>query len=57
MDPERRIGERGDYVLSPCGKMESEEIVALMPKFTDAVELWLRDGIVAAMNAHNGNTC
>ena len=24
-----------------------------MPRFTDAAELWLRDGIVAAMNAHN----
>ncbi len=25
-----------------------------MPRFTDAAELWLRDGIVRAMNAHNG---
>ncbi|MBK5189611.1 MAG: aminoacyl-tRNA hydrolase [Gemmatimonadaceae bacterium] len=57
VDPERRIGDLADYVLSPFGKMEREEILALMPRFTDAAELWLRDGIVAAMNAHNGNAC
>jgi PTH1 family peptidyl-tRNA hydrolase len=56
-DPERRIGDLADYVLSPFGKTEREEILALMPRFTDAVELWLRSGIVAAMNAHNGNAC
>ena len=57
VDPERRIGDLADYVLSPFGKTEREDILALMPKFTDAAELWLRDGIVAAMNAHNGNAC
>jgi PTH1 family peptidyl-tRNA hydrolase len=56
-DPERRIGDLADYVLSPFGKTEREEILALMPRFTDAAELWLRDGIVKAMNAHNGNAC
>jgi PTH1 family peptidyl-tRNA hydrolase len=57
VDPERRIGDLADYVLSPFGKTEREEVLALMPKFTDAAELWLRDGIVKAMNAHNGNAC
>jgi peptidyl-tRNA hydrolase len=42
-------------VLSPFGKAEREEIFALMPRLTDAAELWLRDGIVKAMNAHNTN--
>jgi PTH1 family peptidyl-tRNA hydrolase len=56
-DPERRIGDLADYVLSPFGKTEREEILALMPRFTDAAELWLREGIVPAMNAHNGNAC
>jgi peptidyl-tRNA hydrolase len=41
-------------VLSPFGKTEREEIVGLMPRLTDAAELWLREGIVKAMNAHNG---
>jgi peptidyl-tRNA hydrolase, PTH1 family len=54
-DPERRIGDLADYVLSPFGKAEREEILALMPRFTDAAELWLREGIVKAMNAHNTN--
>lgn len=54
LDPERRIGDLADYVLSPFGKTEREEILALMPRLTDAAELWLREGIVAAMNAHNG---
>jgi PTH1 family peptidyl-tRNA hydrolase len=57
IDPERRIGDLADYVLSPFGKREREEIVALMPRLTDAAELWLREGIVPAMNAHNGNAC
>ncbi|MGH7632583.1 MAG: aminoacyl-tRNA hydrolase, partial [Gemmatimonadaceae bacterium] len=56
-DPERQIGDLADYVLSPFAKAEREEILALMPKFTNAIELWIRDGIVAAMNAHNGNAC
>lgn len=55
VDPERRIHDLADYVLSPFGKMEREEIVALMPRFTDAAELWVRDGIAKAMNAHNTN--
>jgi len=57
VDPERRIGDLADYVLSPFGKTEREEILALMPRLTDAAELWLREGIVPAMNAHNGNAC
>jgi len=57
VDPERRIGDLADYVLSPFGKTEREEILALMPRLTDAAELRLRDGIVRAMNAHNGNAC
>jgi PTH1 family peptidyl-tRNA hydrolase len=53
--PDRRItGDLADYVLSPFGKMEREEIVALLPAMGDACELWLREGIERAMNAHNG---
>lgn len=57
LEPERPLGDLADYVLSPFAKAERETIVALMPRFTDAIELWIREGIVAAMNAHNGNAC
>lgn len=42
-----------DFVLAPFARDEREEIVDLMPKFEAAVESWRRDGIEAAMNAHN----
>ena len=57
VDPERQVGDLADYVLSPFAKPEREEILSLMPRFTDAVELWIREGIVPAMNAHNGKAC
>jgi len=57
LDTERPLGDLADYVLSPFAKAEREATVALMPRFTDAIELWIREGIVAAMNAHNGNAC
>jgi hypothetical protein len=40
-------------VLAPFGTAEREQILSLMPRFVDAAELWLREGIVAAMNTHN----
>jgi PTH1 family peptidyl-tRNA hydrolase len=52
-DERRQTGDLADFVLSPFGKAERDEILSLMPRFTDAVERWLRDGIVAAMNTHN----
>ena len=55
VDPQRQIGDLADYVLSPFGKAEREEVLALMPRLTDAAELWVHDGIVKAMNAHNTN--
>jgi PTH1 family peptidyl-tRNA hydrolase len=53
VQPEREIGDLADFVLSPFAKAEREEILALMPRVTDAVELWLREGIGAAMNVFN----
>lgn len=52
-DDSRQVGDLADFVLAPFGKGEREEILSLMPRFTDAAELWLRDGIDAAMNLHN----
>lgn len=46
-------GDLARYVLAPAGKDERREIVELMPRFTDAAETWLREGIEKAMNMHN----
>jgi PTH1 family peptidyl-tRNA hydrolase len=53
---ERVVGDLADFVLSPFGAAERREILEMMPRFTDAVELWMREGIEAAMNAHNRET-
>jgi PTH1 family peptidyl-tRNA hydrolase len=53
-DP-RRVGNLSDFVLSPFGKEEREVVLELLPRLQDAVEIWMRDGIVKAMNAHNGD--
>ncbi|HEY9516781.1 MAG TPA: aminoacyl-tRNA hydrolase [Gemmatimonadaceae bacterium] len=54
--PEREVGDLANFVLSAFGASERREIIELMPRITDAAELWLRDGIDAAMNAHNRET-
>lgn len=53
-DP-RRVGGLSDFVLSPFGKDERAVVVELLPKIQDAIEIWLRDGILKAMNAHNAS--
>ena len=55
-DPRRRSGDLADFVLSPFGREERDEVLALMPKFADAAELWVREGIEKAMNVHNRPT-
>ena len=52
-DERRQTGDLADFVLSSFGKTERDEVLSLMPRFVDAAELWVRDGIVAAMNTHN----
>jgi PTH1 family peptidyl-tRNA hydrolase len=52
-DP-RRVGNLSDFVLSTFGKDERAVVEELLPRLLDAIEIWLRDGIVKAMNAHNG---
>ena len=52
-DERRQVGDLADFVLSPFGKAERAEILSLMPRFTNAVEMWLQDGIERAMNEHN----
>ena len=42
-----------DFVLAPFARDERADVVALLPELENAVELWIREGIERAMNAHN----
>jgi PTH1 family peptidyl-tRNA hydrolase len=52
---QRVVGDLADFVLSPFGTIERQEVLDLLPTFVGATELWLRDGIEAAMNRYNAN--
>jgi peptidyl-tRNA hydrolase, PTH1 family len=52
---ERRIGDLSNFVLSPFGRDERSVVLDLLPRLQDAIEIWMRDGIITAMNAHNGD--
>jgi PTH1 family peptidyl-tRNA hydrolase len=42
-----------DFVLAPFARDEREDVLALMPTLTAAVEAWARDGVAKAMNLYN----
>jgi len=42
-----------DFVLAPFARDEREDVLALLPLLTGAVESWLEDGVEKAMNLHN----
>ena len=42
-----------DFVLAPFARDERNDVIALMPNLENAVEIWMREGIERAMNAHN----
>ena len=46
-------GDLADFVLAPFARDEREEVLALLPALTAAVESWLGDGIDKAMSLHN----
>ena len=54
-DPGRR-GDLADYVLDDFGKREEAVIRDLMPTFTSALEVWLKDGITPVMNKYTGDS-
>lgn len=41
------------YVLQDLNKVQMEELPALLEKAVSAIESWLEDGILEAMNRHN----
>ena len=42
-----------DFVLAPFARDEREDILAMMPDLTAAVETWLKEGPEKTMNLHN----
>lgn len=42
-----------DWVLSPMPEEDEDAVVGLLPELTDAVGVWLDEGIEAAMNRFN----
>jgi PTH1 family peptidyl-tRNA hydrolase len=51
-DP-RRVGNLADFVLSPFGRDDRELTLALLPRVRDALEVWIRGDLTAAMNDLN----
>jgi PTH1 family peptidyl-tRNA hydrolase len=54
-DDQRQVGRLTDYVLSAMGKLDRQVVTDLFPRLVDACEIWVREGVVAAMNKHNGS--
>jgi peptidyl-tRNA hydrolase, PTH1 family len=42
-----------DWVLSTMPQEDEEAVVALLPELTEAVEVWMAEGVEAAMNRFN----
>ena len=53
VDERTAVDDLAAFVLAPFGTQERAEILSLMPRFVDAADVWLRDGIEAVMNQHN----
>jgi PTH1 family peptidyl-tRNA hydrolase len=47
------IKDLADFVLAPFARDEREDVLALLPSLTAAVETWLHEGVEKAMNLHN----
>ena len=52
-EDERMRGDLADYVLHQASSHEREIIGGLMPKIEDAIAVWMKEGVLAAMNKYN----
>ena len=52
-DDPRHRGNLADYVLSDFGKEDAATVRALLPGLTEAIDVWVREGIEAVMNRYN----
>ena len=48
-----RWGEARDYVLTRFSKDQERELPTIIGRAADAAELWLAEGVIAAMNRYN----
>lgn len=53
-DPERRVIIK-HHVLDEFGKRETAVVHDLLPQLTEALELWVKSGIVSVMNRFTGH--
>jgi peptidyl-tRNA hydrolase, PTH1 family len=51
---ERGVGNLSDFVLDNFGKQETATIKALLPLLTEALEMWVKEGITPVMNKFSG---
>jgi peptidyl-tRNA hydrolase, PTH1 family len=54
-DERRQVGDLADFVLSPFGKSEREEVMGLFPDIASMIERWIRGGVEAALSQHPAN--
>jgi peptidyl-tRNA hydrolase, PTH1 family len=53
-DERRMQGALADFVLDNFGRHDAAMVEQLLPRITEAVECWVREGVEAAMNGYNG---
>ena len=53
LHPRASVGDLSAWVLGPFGREETEFMDAAMPRFGDACESWVRDGLTMMMNKFN----
>jgi PTH1 family peptidyl-tRNA hydrolase len=51
---DRQVGNLSDFVLDNFGKTEATVVRDLMPTLTQALELWIKEGITPVMNKYTG---
>ena len=53
-DNDRQIGNLSDFVLGEFGKAETAVVKEMLPTLTEALALWLKEGITPVMNKYSG---
>jgi peptidyl-tRNA hydrolase, PTH1 family len=51
---ERQVGSLSDFVLDEFGKTETKIVKELLPSLTEALQLWIGEGIMPVMNRFSG---